>query len=139
MKYEKSCGAVVFTRRKNEIQYVIVQSIEGYYGFPKGHQEGAEDEKETALREIYEETGLKPRILDSFKTIDEHAIPNKNGVIKRIIYFLAEYDNQEIRIQKEELSGASLMTIEQAMKVFQFESSRRILREANDYLCELHI
>lgn len=72
MKYENSCGAVVFTRHKGEIQYVIIQSLEGYYGFPKGHMEGIEEEKETALREIYEETGLRVHILDGFKTSDEH-------------------------------------------------------------------
>ena len=29
---EKSCGAVVFTCSGKNIQYVIVQSLEGYYG-----------------------------------------------------------------------------------------------------------
>ena len=42
MTYETSCGAVVFTRRGGEIFYVIIRSIEGYYGFPKGHMEGDE-------------------------------------------------------------------------------------------------
>ena len=52
MKYEVSGGAVVFTRQKDEILYVIIQSIEGYYGFPKGHIEKNETEEEAALREI---------------------------------------------------------------------------------------
>ena len=55
---EKSCGAVVFTRLNGEIKYVIIQSLAGYYGFPKGHMEAGESEKQTALREVYEETGL---------------------------------------------------------------------------------
>lgn len=138
MEYENSCGAVVFTRHNGEIQYVIIQSLEGYYGFPKGHMEGIEKEKETALREIYEETGLRVNILDGFKTSDEHQIPNKNGVTKRIIYFLAEYDNQEIQFQKEELLGAYLMNYKEAISAFQFDSSKRILTEANNYLCKLN-
>lgn len=137
MEYENSCGAVVFTRHNGEIQYVIIQSLEGYYGFPKGHMEGIEKEKETALREIYEETGLRVNILDGFKASDEHQIPNKNGVTKRIIYFLAEYDNQEIQFQKEELLGAYLMNYKEAISAFQFDSSKRILTEANNYLCKL--
>jgi bis(5'-nucleosidyl)-tetraphosphatase len=138
MNYENSCGAVVFTRHNGKIQYVIIQSLEGYYGFPKGHMEGIEEEEETALREIYEETGLRVRILDEFKTSDEHPIPNKEGVIKRIIYFLAEYEDQEIQFQKEELLGASLMNYEEALSAFQFDSSKRILTEANSYLCKLY-
>ena len=138
MNYENSCGAVVFTRHNGKIQYVIIQSLEGYYGFPKGHMEGIEEEEETALREIYEETGLRVHILDEFKTSDEHPIPNKKGVIKRIIYFLAEYEDQEIQFQKEELLGASLMNYEEALSAFQFDSSKRILTEANSYLCKLY-
>lgn len=38
--YEKSCGAVAFTRINGEIKYVLVQQLEGFYGFPKGHDEG---------------------------------------------------------------------------------------------------
>lgn len=134
MKYEISSGAVVFTRRNNEILYVIVQSPEGFYGYPKGHMEEGETEQEAALREIFEETGLRPLLLDGFRTVDEHAIPSKPDVIKRIIYFLAEYEAQEIYLQEEELISAALMTYDEAMAAFQFESSRRILREAHKFL-----
>lgn len=134
MEYEVSSGAVVFTRKDNEIYFVIVKSLEGYYGFPKGHIEGNETEEETALREIYEEIGVRPQILAGFRTTDEHTIPVKKDVIKRIIYFVAEYDNQQLRYQKEELEGAYLMTYEEAMDVFQFESLRRILNEAKKFI-----
>ena len=43
MKYEISCGAVVFTRKNDEILYVIVKSSEGITDF-KGHMEGNETE-----------------------------------------------------------------------------------------------
>ncbi|MCI9625272.1 MAG: NUDIX domain-containing protein [Clostridia bacterium] len=134
MQYEISCGAVVFTRKEKEVYYVIVEEQEGYYGFPKGHMEGTETEEETALREIYEEVGIRAHLLQGFKTIDEHAIPNKKDVIKKIIYFAAEYDNQEIIYQKEELRSARLLCYEEAMSAFQFESSKRILREAKEFI-----
>ena len=79
MTYETSCGAVVFTRRGGEIFYVIIRSIEGYYGFPKGHMEGDETPEQTALREIREEVGLTPRLIDGFRTEEEHALPKKPG------------------------------------------------------------
>ena len=36
LNYEKSCGAVVFTRINNNIMYLLIQNLEGIYGFPKG-------------------------------------------------------------------------------------------------------
>jgi 8-oxo-dGTP pyrophosphatase MutT (NUDIX family) len=134
MTYEVSSGAVVFTREGGGLRYVIVRSLEGYYGFPKGHIEGKETEEEAAIREIREETGLSVRLVPGFRTIDEHSIPKKPDVVKWIIYFLGEYEGQEIRFQREELLEAPLLSYEEAMERFQFESSRRILKEANDFL-----
>ena len=65
---EKSCGAVVFTRLRDRIKYVIIRSKEGIYGFPKGHVELRETETETALREGFEETGLRVSFMEGFKT-----------------------------------------------------------------------
>lgn len=134
VKYEKSCGAVVFTRTDAGIRYVIIQSLEGYYGFPKGHCEAGETEEETALREVYEETGLRVRIVPGFCYVDEHAIPAKPGVIKQITYYAAEFENQEIRHQKEELLDACLMEFEEAMQAFQWESTKTILGQANVFI-----
>ena len=134
MQYEKSCGAVVFTRVDGKLRYVLAQNLEGYYGFPKGHMEAGETEVETALREIREEVGLSPRLIDGFRTCDEHPIPKKPGVIKQVVYFLAEYEDQEIAFQKEELMSAPLVSYEEAMALFVFEGSKRILTEAHAFL-----
>lgn len=134
MKYEISCGAVVYTRKNDNILYVIIKSTEGYFGFPKGHMEKNETEEQTAIREIFEETGLKVNIIPGFKTINEHPIPHKEGAIKRVIYFLAEYDNQNIRYQKDELLGAYLMTYEEAISLFQFDNLKKVLDKARDFI-----
>lgn len=132
---EYSCGAVVFTRDNGNIQYIIVQSKEGFYGFPKGHREGAETEKETALREIREETGLQVALLEGFRTEDCHPFTCDGQTrMKSIVYFLAEYSNQVPCVQETELSSIHLMDYETAMNAFQFESSRRILSEAHQFL-----
>ncbi|MDD3612347.1 MAG: NUDIX domain-containing protein [Clostridia bacterium] len=134
MKYEISCGAVVYTRKNDNILYVIVKSTEGYFGFPKGHMEKNETEEQTAIREIFEETGLKVNIIPGFKTINEYPIPHKEVAIKRVIYFLAEYDNQNIRYQKDELLGAYLMTYEEAISLFQFDNLKKVLDKARDFI-----
>ena len=50
---EKSCGAIIF----NDGKVLVVKQTSGFYGFPKGHVEIGETEKETAIRETKEETG----------------------------------------------------------------------------------
>ncbi len=134
MTYERSCGAVVFTRVDGEIKYLLVSNPGGIYGFPKGHMEKGETETETALREVYEETGVKIRLISGFRTDDEHLIPRKKDTVKHIVYFLGEYENQSIVYQKDELSGAYLLGYREAIERFQYESSKRILKEANDFL-----
>ncbi len=134
---EKSCGAIVYTIENNKIKYVIIRSKEGIYGFPKGHIEGTESETETALREISEETGLIVRLIDGFRTEDTHRfIRNGETRIKNVVYFLAEYSDQVLKAQESELSSVHLMDYETATSVFQFESSKRLLSEAHDFLMQ---
>ncbi|HHU52684.1 MAG TPA: NUDIX domain-containing protein [Clostridiaceae bacterium] len=133
-KYEKSCGAIVFTRLNGEIKYILVKQQNGIYSFPKGHVENDETELETALREINEETGLNPRIIDGFKVSDEYPLPNKDNVIKQVVYFLAEYQNQQFTAQEGEIIKIALMSYDDALKVFNWDSQRHLLKAANDFL-----
>ena len=112
----------------------LILQLAGYFGFPKGHMEKNETEEQTAIREIFEETGLKVNIIPGFKTINEYPIPHKEVTIKRVIYFLAEYDNQNIRYQKDELLGAYLMTYEEAISLFQFDNLKKVLYKARDFI-----
>lgn len=134
LTYEKSCGAIVYTRGNGCILYLVIQNIGGIFGFPKGHTEDGETEEQTAVREIYEEVGITPRLLDGFREIDEHPIPGKEGVIKQIVYFLAEYTDQTIIYQKEELLGAKLIIFEEATNLLQFDGIKNILTKANNFI-----
>ena len=134
MIYEKACGAVVYTILNGRIHYVIIQQKEGFHGFPKGHVEKNETEEETALREIYEEVGLRPTLIKGFKVIDEYPLLRKQHVIKQVVYFLAEYSSQAIITQEEELLGAMLLPYEEAIKILDYESSRKVLAQADHFL-----
>ena len=135
MTIEKSCGAVVYKKENGALQYLIIESKEGIFGFPKGHMEGNETEKETAVREIWEETGLTVEITENFRAEDSYLIL-KNGEqrLKQVVYFLAEYENQTSVAQEAEVNAIHLMDYETALGVFQFESAKRILREAHQYM-----
>lgn len=134
MNWEKSCGAIVFTRRDGDILFVIVQEAAGAYSFPKGHVEGDETEMQTARREVWEETGLQPDFLPGFRITDEYDLAEKPGTRKQVVYFLAEYGDQPLLPRPGEIRRILLLPIEQAMQCFEHESTRRLLTAAHDYL-----
>lgn len=134
MRAEKSCGAVVFTRVNGQPRYLLVQNPHGVYGFPKGHTEGTETELETAIREIREETGLQVDFLPGFRAADLYPSPVMQGHMKQVVYFLAEFAQQEYCLQPGEIIGGGLYSFAEAMDLLQFAGVRRILREANDFL-----
>ena len=121
---------MVFTCIDGEIKYVLAQSLGGHFGFPKGHVEPGETEEETALREIYEEVNLHPKIIPGFRAVSEYYIPDID-VHKQVIFFLAEYRKQQIVYQKEELQSATLVSYEEAMELLIHEENKRILTDAH--------
>lgn len=58
---ETTSGGVVFRRHgeKNELQILLMQDAKNRWTIPKGHVEPGEEPRQTAEREIREETGLK--------------------------------------------------------------------------------
>ena len=56
---EKSCGALVYRKKQDKVELLLIKHRNGgHWSFPKGHVESGENEYQTALREIKEETGL---------------------------------------------------------------------------------
>ncbi len=137
MNYEYSCGAVVFTRIGGEPHYVLVRAKDqpaGCHGFPKGHMEAGETEEQTALREIYEEVGLRVRLLPGFRAVTEYPLPSPPDTRKRVVFFLAEYENQEVTIQESELASYALASWPQALALTEHADSRQILADAHAFL-----
>ncbi|MDB5170182.1 MAG: hydrolase [Candidatus Saccharibacteria bacterium] len=58
--HETTSGGIVFRRTdKGELQLLLIKDAKNRWTIPKGHVEPGEEPKETAEREIQEETGLK--------------------------------------------------------------------------------
>lgn len=139
MKWEYSCGAVVFTDLPEGRRYVLVRAKKGHYGFPKGHMEAGETEEQTALREIREEVGLHPEIIPGFRTQMVYPLPRKKDTWKRVVLFVARYQNEPIVPLASEVLSAPLVSFDEAMGLFTGEDFRRVLREAADFLADNHI
>ena len=138
MEKEKSCGAVVFTRDgEGSIRYVLVEQRSGNFCFPKGHVEGSETEHQTAMREIWEETGLRPVIIRGFRETETYEVAKKPGTMKDVIYFIAEYSDQAIEpLPTDEIRDVRLCTYEEALELLPTDSRKAVLTAADHFLKE---
>ena len=127
---EKSCGAVVFTEQNGRREYVLVKG--GYIGLPKGHIEAGESERETALREVFEETCVRTRLIPGFRRTVLYHMPNGND--KRVVYFLASFREQEAHRNPEEFLKVMVMEYPEAVHALTFENDRATLRAAEYFL-----
>lgn len=131
--YQKSCGTLLFTKVNGEIRYLLIENRTGYCGFPKGHTEKGETEIQTALRETWEETSIKATVIDGFVREAVYNI-NKNK-IKRVIYYLASYENQTPSHNEGfESNSFHLLPYNEAYNRLSYGNMKTILRQANDFL-----
>ncbi len=136
--FEKSCGYVPFRRDGDTVRYLLIRSLSGVYGFPKGHIELGETEDETADRELREEAGISVRRVEGFRSQIEYALPKKPGMRKKVVFFLGECSPRcQLRCQENEIAAASFVTYEEALKLLTREGFIRVLNEADAYLKSL--
>ena len=130
MQREKSCGALVLRHDENGKNYILMirHKAGGHRSFPKGHMERGETEHMTAIREVYEETGVQIRIHSNFReTVHYHPLP---GVSKEVVYFLTETRQTEIRPRLGEIAQVEWVPLEQAEASLTHENDKTVLRAA---------
>ena len=130
---ERSCGAVVHTEIGGVRHYVLVKG--SYVGLPKGHIEPGESERETALREVREETCVQARLLPGFRRVVTYHMPSGND--KRVVYFLGSFQDQEARRNPQEFLRVLVLPYEQALRALTFENDRVTLRAAEKWMRRL--
>jgi len=134
MNWERSCGAIVYTRKSGKLQFVIVQEMEGAYSFPKGHMEGDETEEQTARREVFEEIGIRPVFAEGFLAHDAYELAEKPGWSKKVTYFLADCGEETLVPRPGEIRGIQLLPYKEALACFHHEGTRQALAMAYTFL-----
>lgn len=129
--YEKTAGAIMFTRQNGRLEILLTESFKGHIGFPKGHIEYGETEEQTALREVLEETGLKASLLDGFRA--EYTFKTLENSTKTSVFFASEFTGKPV-LQQEEVKNHWLVPLDEAMEKLNWESDRDILRSFRDFL-----
>lgn len=135
MIHEHSAGSIIFRRNENKIQYLIVESVLHHtWGFPKGHLEKGETEREAAIREVAEEVGLHPKFNFEFKRQIEYV--TEENTIKKVDFFLSEFvEDQKVVDQVEEILNSKWISLKQAKEYLpKGRGLYEILQAAEEYI-----
>lgn len=130
--YHHSCGVIPFRRGEKGFEYLLLlQRESNTWSFPKGHQERGENERETVLREAWEETGCRARLLDGFREEITYAMEDRKGQ-KRVTLVLGRLEG-ELSLREEEIAAARWMSAEEALPLLH-KGYRTILDKAEEFL-----
>ena len=92
---QKSCGAILYRNGEEGREFLLLlQSRSETWSFPKGHMEAGESEKQTAIREIWEETGLNVELISDFRYKTHYSITKK--IEKQVVLFLAQANGDPV-------------------------------------------
>ncbi len=94
-------GALVYTKKDNEIYFALVHDVFGYWTLSKGKLEPGEELLAGISRSIKKEIGLDINIKEQLGENEYVAThPEKGKTLKKVAYFLAETEYQELELEK---------------------------------------
>ena len=131
LEKEKSCGCVVIKDKK----VLVINQIDGFWGFPKGHVEKNETEEQTAIREVKEETNIDVKIEKEKRYVIEYL--TDEGREKQVVYFVAKYIGGKLKPQESEIKEIAWFNFKEAINIITFENTKEmfknILKDVYDY------
>ena len=125
-----SAGGVILDAENRVL--LLRRKQEGTWVLPKGRVEPGESLRQTALREVEEETGLKNlRIIREIGLVRYIFFwrPNNVNYKKTVHYFLMKLNNGENELKMEpNFSEYAWQKADEAAKLLTFENDRKIVR-----------
>jgi bis(5'-nucleosidyl)-tetraphosphatase len=134
MLQEKSCGAVVF-KRNSEVEYLLLHYEAGHWDFVKGNVETNESEKDTAIRELREETGIvEAHFIEGFRETTNYFYKRGSKTIhKEVVFFLIQAESSKVKLSYEH-TGYEWLNYQKATEKLTFETAKKVLEKANELL-----
>lgn len=127
---EPTSGGIVFRRNaKQDIEILLIQDAKDRWTIPKGHIEKGESPKQTAEREIMEETGLaKVEMMGWLGKINFRYRRQQSLVLMTTEIFLAHAVGDTDAIKPEEwMNGIKWFSAAEALDKIEYEDIGKII------------
>ena len=109
--FRKSCGVLPYRVQNGKREYLIVfEQFSQCWSLPKGHMEAGEAETDTALRELFEETGLTARLDTTVSASIEYPVC---GICRKQVVFFPGKVEGEPKVRRGEIETHRWVTAEQ--------------------------
>ena len=133
---ERSAGMVLF--REKKFLLLKYQHQQVFWGFPKGIIESNETQKQAALREVKEETGLVDIEVNNDFLEETTYVFKREAVLtdKKVTWFLGEVYSGKVKISDEHTDW-QWVTYGQALEILHFENDKNLLRNVKKYLLKI--
>lgn len=131
-----SCGGVVIFRGKILVLYKNFKGRYEGWVLPKGTVEPGEEYKDTAVREVREETGVNASIIKYVGKSRYTFSAREDTVAKNVHWYLMMSDSYYSRPQREEFfMDSGYYKFHEAYHLLRFPNEKQILEKAyNEYL-----
>lgn len=118
-----------------ENNYLLLHYEAGHWDFVKGNVESNESEKDTAIRELKEETGIADaEFIEGFREKVEYFYRRQGATIhKEVVFFLIETHTERIELSYEHV-GYAWVTYQHAMERLTFKNAKDVLQKAHELL-----
>ena len=120
----------------------LVCKHSGYHKWvlPKGVVEKGESLRETAVREVEEECGIKTKIIAKIKEPEKYVYTLEGvKVFKQVDYFLMEYVSGDIKDHDWEMEEVEWLEFDKARKRLNFPAARKVMDKAKKLREELEM
>lgn len=133
-----SCGGVVIYKWKILLLYKNQNGKYTGWVLPKGTVESGETFKDTALREVNEETGSTPRIIKYISKSQYSFKGDTDTVSKTVHWYLMSANSFYCKPQKEEyFMDAGFYKFHEAYHLLKFKDERQVLKTAYNEYCRI--
>ncbi|MCI8899127.1 MAG: NUDIX domain-containing protein [Lachnospiraceae bacterium] len=131
-----SCGGVVIFRGKILLLYKNFKNRYEGWVLPKGTVETGEKHVETALREVFEESGVKATVMKYIGKSEYTFNVPQDVVEKEVHWYLMMADNYFSKPQREEFFvDSGYYKYHEAYHLLKFSNEKQILEQAyQEYL-----
>jgi 8-oxo-dGTP pyrophosphatase MutT (NUDIX family) len=134
---EKSCGSIIYKKENGNYKFLIAKMKLGHFSFCKGHQEKGENDRQTAIREVKEESNLDIEIIDGF--FESISFYPKLFTKKYVYYFLSKALSFNLKCDDREIDSLYWLSYSDAFDKLTFKNDKGLLEKAYNFMLKKNL